>query len=176
MKHQIFITNWGTASSGKSASIRYAFELLRDRYPSTTTVLLPTTGYNPTGDVKAVVEIFTPCGKSVKVGIESYGDTADRVKESINDFIARGCDIILNACHTSGNTMKAILAMQPSGWQVIWMSNARMKMGRLNIANPVSHQAPLTNADKLLQDKFNRDYAHYAVALIERLVLNDGVI
>ena len=169
MQNKIIIANdkWGDA--GKSTSIRYVFELLKERYNST--VLIPQNGiYDPTQDVKAIVEIPQPEGKFVKVGIESEGDPRSRQPWSIDDFIAQGCEILLVACRWTLKSEKKVYEIcQNKGWQIIWFDNSTMRVD-------VKCNSKLKQQDNQLQDQLSRDYGFYVASLIERLVLTGGVI
>lgn len=169
MHNKIVISNdkWGDA--GKSTSIKYAFEVLKERYNYT--ILLPATGiYDPAQDVKAIVEIPQPNGGIVKVGIESEGDPRSRQPWSIDDFIAQGCEILLVASRWTLKSEKKIYEIcKNQNWQIIWFDNSTIWVDD-------KHNKNLKQQDKRLQDKLSRDYGFYVASLIERLVLRGGVI
>ena len=100
---KFIIVNWGKACVGKTPSLRIVFDILSSKYPAT--ILEERNGK----DIKAVVTI----GK-YKIGIETQGDpkpyfvTAD----SMADFRQIGCQIVVAACRTSGNTWNAVYEME----------------------------------------------------------------
>lgn len=169
MTHKIIIANdkWGDA--GKSTSIRYAFEVLKERYNYT--VLIPENGiYDPTQDVKAIVEIPQLNGDIVKVGIESEGDPRSRQPWSIDDFIAQGCEILLVASRWTLKSEKKVYEIcQNQDWQIIWFDNSTMWVDD-------KCNKHLKQQDKRLQDQLSRDYGFYVASLIERLVLTGGLL
>lgn len=179
MTHKIVIANWGMSNEGKSTSIRYAFEVLQARYNYT--VLLPATGiYDPAQDVKAIIEIPQPNGHIVKVGIESQGDPGTkacpaRITQSIKDFIASNCEIMLVACRTKGDTIGAVYYLRSLQWQIIWFDNSTMWVDSKNNRTDASGSR-LAQQDKQLQEQLSRDYGFYVASLIERLVLTGGII
>ena len=176
MHHKIVIANSKMAHNGKSTSIRYVFELLRTRYRST--VILPTTGYDPVQDVEAIVEIPQSDGHIVKVGIESQGDPETktyppRIIQSIKDFLVRECEIILVATRTKGDTIDEVGKLRNVGWQVIWFDNSTMRVDDY-CNKPDASGRKLDKQDERLQDQLSRDYGLYVASLIERLVLKEG--
>lgn len=85
---------------GKTESIRIAFEMLFERYPQYAILFDDGT---VSGDVKALLFI-----NGAKVGIESRGDSQSRQMQSIEEFAALGCDVILTASRSSGMTAAAV--------------------------------------------------------------------
>lgn len=176
MHHKIVIANSKQAQLGKSTSIRYVFELLSKRYNHR--VLRPVTGYDPTQDVEAIIEIPQSDGHIVNVGIESQGDPfyqQPQIKESIEHFLKEDCEIILVACRTKGATIAEVGKLRNIGWQAIWFDNSSMWVDSANNKIDASG-ARLDIQDNQLQDQLSRDYGFYVASLIERLVLTGGVI
>ena len=143
---KLIIANWGPKEQGKSASVKNVFYILRDKYP--TQVLIDN------GDIKAIVTI-----KGVKVGIESQGDPKyrteqSRLTKSINDFVAEGCEIIVCACRSSGETAGSVSRLIKDDFEVIWTQN-----DRTNIAS--------------LHSFLNRLYAEKTVKTIEARILEE---
>ena len=175
MKHKIVIANSKFANYGKSTSVRYVFEILSGRYPFS--VIEPATGYDPTKDVEAIIEIPHPNGDVIKVGIESMGDPGyARPAQSIKDFLAAGCEIILVATRTRKPTIGVVTDLRDNyGWQVIWFDNSTMWVD--DYCNKIDASGTrLDKQDKVLQDKLSRDYGFYVASLIERLVLTSGTL
>ena len=60
-------------------------------------------------DFTEIIEITGKKGK-IKVGINSAGDVAKQIEDAIDTFIANGCDIIIAASRTRGDTWNTIKA------------------------------------------------------------------
>lgn len=179
MTHKIVIANCKQAQNGKSTSIRYVFEILSKRYPKGLKVLKPDNGiYNPQEDVAAIIEIPQLNGEIVKVGIESMGDPGyARPHESVDEFIAAGCEIILVATRMRKPTITCVKNLRDRHkWQVIWFDNSTMKYSPFNKVDASGIKLDYMKPDKQLQDQLSRDYGFYVASLIERLVLTGGVI
>ena len=178
MTHKVVIANSKGANCGKSTSIRYVFEILSKRYPNGVKILKPDNGiYNPQEDVAAIIEIPQPKGEVVKVGIESMGDPGyARPQESVDKFVAAGCEIILVATRLKKPTIGCVTDLRDNyNWQVIWFDNSTMWVD--DWCNKIDASGSrLANQDEQIQDKLSWDYAHYVSSLIERLVLTGGVI
>lgn len=175
MTHKIVIANSKLANCGKSTSVRYVFEILSGRYPYR--VIEPATGYDPTQDVEAIIEIPQPNGEIVKVGIESMGDPGyARPRKSIDDFLAANCEIILVATRMRKPTIKCVTDLRDlRNWQAIWFDNSTMWVDDYcNKADASGSR--LAIQDKRLQNQLSRDYGFYVASLIERLVLTGGMI
>ena len=131
MRHKIVIANSKQAQLGKSTSIRYVFELLSKRYNHR--VLRPATGYDPTQDIEAIIEIPQADGHIVKVGIESFGDPGyTTLHDSIDQFLAEECEIILMACRTKGDTIAEVGRLRNLKWQAIWFDNSSITVDSHN--------------------------------------------
>jgi len=173
MHHKIVIANSKFANYGKSTSVKYVFELLSSRYNYH--VKIPVTGYDPTADVVAIVEIPQSDGHIVKVGIESMGDPGyERPQESVDYFRNVGCEIILIATRIRRPTIGYVTDLRDNHhWQVIWFDNSTMWVDDYN-NKPDLSGTRLDKQDKQLQDQLSRDYGFYVASMIERLVLNNG--
>ena len=178
MTHKIVIANSKPAHYGKSTSVRYVFEILSSRYPLGLKILKPDSGvYSRDEDVAAIIEIPQSKDESVKVGIESMGDPGyARPQESVDKFVAAGCEIILVATRLKKPTIGCVTDLRDNhNWQVIWFDNSTMWVDDwCNIIDASGTR--LANQDEQIQDKLSWDYAHYVASLIERLVLTGGVI
>lgn len=176
MRHKIVIANWGESNTGKSTSIRYVFELLSKRYNHR--VIRPATGYSPSSDIEAIIEIPQSDGHIVKVGIESQGDPGSsyippQIKKSIEYFLKEDCEIILVACRTKGATIHEVNKLRANKWQVIWFHNSTMWVDSINNIIDASGKR-LDKQDEHLQDQLSRDYGFYVASLVERLALKEG--
>lgn len=173
MHHKIVIANSKFANYGKSTAVKYVFEILSSRYPYS--VIEPATGYDPTQDVEAIIEIPQTNGDVVKVGIESMGDPGyARPKKSINDFLAADCEIILIATRIRKPTIGYVTDLRDNrNWQVIWFDNSTMWVDET--CNHIDASGTrLDQQDQHLQDQLSRDYGFYVASLIERLVLKES--
>src|SRR5580693_7524427 len=91
----------GASNQGKSASIKEIVQRITLRFPSAFV------DYKiNTADVKAIIQIG-----HVKIGIESQGDPGSRLGASLQEFIKEGCDIIVCATRTRGETVELVNEM-----------------------------------------------------------------
>lgn len=132
---KMVISNWGGRERGKSSSVKNVYALLNKKYPSTVLI--------NNGDIKAKVQIG-----DVLVGIESQGDPKSRQGASLMDFLKMGCDIIVCASRSYGETCENIKELKKHGFQVVWTQNDR-------------------SDDENLHDYLNWKYAERVVEMIE---------
>lgn len=92
------IADCGHGYMGKSTSIKGVWNILSNKYPNNL--------IKDDGDVQGVVNI-----NNCLIGIESQGDPDSRMPESIDDFEQIGCDIILTACRTRGETYNKLFEL-----------------------------------------------------------------
>ena len=64
-----------------------------------------------------IVEITGKTGR-VRVGINSAGDVASDIKIAIDAFISNGCDIIIAASRTRGDTWGTIKAYSQQSYSI----------------------------------------------------------
>ena len=104
----------GASNQGKSASIKEIVQRITLRFPSAFV------DYKiNTADVKAIIQIG-----HVKIGIESQGDPGSRLGASLQEFIKEGCDIIVCATRTRGETVELVNEMFAKyHYDIIWTSN-----------------------------------------------------
>lgn len=134
--NNLVIANNGKAQSGKSSSIKEVFNKLIATYPYKVLI--------KDGDIKAIITIG-----NVLVGIESQGDPNSRMMQSMNDFVSMGCQIIVAACRTSGETYNKIIELdQINGYDIIWASNDK------------------TSISQCHRDILNKKYAERVIDLI----------
>ncbi len=88
----------GGSKCGKSETLRNVIQLLTSKYPMATVNILID------GNIDKKV-VFTNL-KGLTVGIETQGDPNFRLKNSLDDFMKRGCNIIFCACRTRGMTVQ----------------------------------------------------------------------
>lgn len=134
--NNLVIANKGKAECGKSSSIKEVFNKLITIYPYNILI--------KDGDIKATITIG-----NVLVGIESQGDPNSRMMQSMNDFVSMGCQIIVAACRTSGETCNKIIELnQVSGYDIIWATNDKTAISQQH------------------QDILNKKYAERVIDLI----------
>lgn len=138
--NKLVIANIGVGNRGKSTSIKECFKLLSSRYPKNVTIIHAL----KSGDVKAIVDV-----NGTLVGIESQGDPKSRMPDSLISFRKAGCEIILIACRTYGETYDAIMDMKKYGYQIVWTANDK------------------NWEDDRIVDYLNSKYAEHILQLIE---------
>lgn len=107
---KLVIANRGSKEQGKTSSIREVFNILDAKYP--------TNVYIDYGDILATILIG-----DVLVGLESQGDPGSRIFDSLKKFVELGCDVIVCACRSYGDTTNAVYALSNDGYQVIFATN-----------------------------------------------------
>ena len=107
---KLVIANRGSKEQGKTSSIREVFNILNAKYP--------TNVYIDYGDILATILIG-----DVLVGLESQGDPGSRIFGSLKKFVELGCDVIVCACRSYGDTTNAVYALSNDGYQVIFATN-----------------------------------------------------
>ncbi|SFW78457.1 hypothetical protein [Chitinophaga sancti] len=104
----------GTASTGKSSSIKAIVNNIHTYFPQATIEFIISDG-----DINVLVKIG-----EVIIGIESQGDPNSRLQKSLADFAELNCDIIICASRTSGMTVDWIDSMfSKCNYDIIWTSN-----------------------------------------------------
>ena len=105
---KLFIYDSLPREVGKSRSIKAIFHVLKHRkdlgeLDFTYEVLLGSDEFPNTEDLKAILYY-----RGVTIGLESQGDPKSRIVASIEEFVKKGCDIIMCACRTKGKDVRAI--------------------------------------------------------------------
>lgn len=59
---------------------------------------------------------------NIKIGIESKGDPNTQLKERLFELKESGCNIIICATRTKGDTVQAVRDLY-SDYRVVWLSN-----------------------------------------------------
>lgn len=114
------IVNKGHGFVGKSSSIKMVYQKLKSLYPSNIKVI--NEAKHKDDDITAIIDV---CG--VLVGIESQGDPNSRMFNTLPKFVEMGCEIIVCACRTWGETKKKIESLNKDGFDIIWTTNPRNK-------------------------------------------------
>lgn len=111
MKSKTIIAVRGVANQGKSASIKIAYSLLREIYPTAKIEEL-----HIGVDITVVITI-----DGGKVGIESQGDPNSRLFQSLDHFVNIGCKVIVCATRSRGATVEAVNSLAGK-YRVEWYS------------------------------------------------------
>ena len=149
---KLVIANRGSKEQGKSTSIREVFNILAAKYASGNekdVYIDPTNVYIDYGDIMATIQIG-----DVLVGLESQGDPGSRIFDSLKKFVDLGCDIIVCACRSYGDTTDAVYALANDGYQVILAQNDK-------------------SDDEAMQAVLNKKYATRVVDMIEERIRGD---
>lgn len=121
------IAIWGNAIQGKSTSIREIASRIPARFPGSSVTYL----IQGDVDIKAIAII-----NGLKVGIESQGDPNSRLRQSLDDFVAQGCEIIICATRTRGDTVDAVNELYSNHrYDIIWTSNLFSNEKDINYLN-----------------------------------------
>lgn len=132
---KLVIANRGSKEQGKTSSIREVFNVLAAKYP--------TNVYIDYGDIMATIQIG-----DVLVGLESQGDPSSRIFDSLKKFVELGCDVIVCACRSYGDTTDTVYALANDGYQVIFAQNDK-------------------SDDETMQVVLNKKYATRIVEMLE---------
>jgi len=106
----------GTEKSGKSTTIRKVYEILKSEYDSQISNIVE---YIIGVDIKVILVI-----NGIKIGIESQGDPGGRLGESLNEFVEKGCAVIICTTRTRGAKVSLVNGLQP-GYRVVWFHQVR---------------------------------------------------
>jgi hypothetical protein len=104
----------GKGNVGKSQTVKMAYDLLKSMHKNVKEEYKIQTDI----DVRVVLTIGTK-----KIGIESQGDPGSRLKDSLLLFVEVGCQVIVCATRTRGQTVNAVEELQPD-YEVLWLKQA----------------------------------------------------
>ncbi len=112
---RLVIADRGCGGLGKSSAVKSVYYLLKSE--GYEPELEEWQGWEEYGDIKAIFLI-----NGVKVGIESQGDPDSKMEGTIDEFIERGCEIIVTACRTKGSTFTKVRDYlgDKLGFDIIW--------------------------------------------------------
>lgn len=110
------IALYGRSNVGKTATIKKFTRLLKEHYGDAIHIQ-KLKDHDPDWDVQLLVTIH---GRLI-VGIESQGDTGDRVWPSMGVFAEAACDIIFCATRTRGETCYAVESLMEKGYKLEWL-------------------------------------------------------
>ncbi|WP_405576850.1 hypothetical protein [Winogradskyella sp. Asnod2-B02-A] len=130
MKQKTIIVSSGTANIGKSMTL--------SRLGKQLVVAGATTSHTfPKKDYHAYLQY-----KGMKIGVQTYGDRQDLVKDGLNAFNAKSCDIIAIASKGYGATVKAIESFAlANDYRVIWTSPYRVLDGSITATDIKDYSA-----------------------------------
>lgn len=145
---KLVIANRGAGQIGKSASILAVYHLLKER------------GFKPileewqyeyeNGDIKAIFEI-----NDVKVGIESQGDPGCEMEAAMEEFVEKGCEIIVAACRTKSDTYEKVrtyLGVE-KGYDVLWCAHYVYPREKADSTWRILNKAYAEQVLELIQDR-----------------------
>lgn len=105
------IADYGGGDIGKSSAIKEVYNQIKRSYPQCVEL-----DYYFDGDIRSIFEI-----NKTKIGIESQGDPYSRQPVSLDSFLQKGCDIIIVACRTKGDTIEKVRNFERyHGYRIIW--------------------------------------------------------
>ena len=147
---KLVIAKRGAGGIGKSSANKCVCHLLEERGFS---LLLKQWQHREDTDIMAIFDVH-----GIKVGIESQGDPGSDMEETMKEFVAKGCDIIITACRTKSSTFDKVRYFlgEQNNYDILWYAH-------------YVYQAPNAMAAR---DDFNRRYAEQVVQLIEDRINN----
>lgn len=120
------IAVYGRAGEGKSSTIKEVHKLLLANYPNANSVAPYNSNYY--GDILTAIMVG-----NIKIGFESQGDpnsrmvTEDSLRELGGDPAdgeLYGCDIIVCASRTSGQTVDKVIELSNEyNYRIVWLSS-----------------------------------------------------
>lgn len=152
MPRKTIIANMGEGETGKSDSIKRAYEKLCKVADSVPLPLRDPEKFS--GDVCAIITI-----NEVKVGIVSHGDVITTIKDCIDELIRHECQIILASGRNSYKAICLLKSYYNKGYRIWRTSNARI-YEYIDTNNP-------RVAPKGIQTRFNENWAQEIAHLIE---------
>lgn len=130
MKQKTIIVVSGKGNIGKSMTLSRLGEQL---YKSGAT----TSQTFPAKDYHAYLQY-----KGKKMGVQTYGDTERLVKDGLNAFNTKGCDIIAIASKGFGATVKAIESFaKANDYRVVWTTPYRVWDGSISESDTKDYAA-----------------------------------
>lgn len=108
----------GRENKGKSETLRILIQKIREKYPSVSYIPYE----KDDKDEKCVFDNLN----GLKIGVETQGDPGYRQPQSLQDFAQMKCDVIICACRTKGNTVKAI-ELYRNDYEIIYVKKSISK-------------------------------------------------
>ena len=123
----------GNANQGKSETIKEVARLLIAAYPA---AAMTPAKIDFSKDIKLILTL-----DGLKIGIESQGDPNSRLPKSLEEFALAGCDLIICATRTSGETVNAVQNLHAvHNYDIVWVSNYRSRQKSNSALNKLSAQ------------------------------------
>ena len=151
----------GPSKTGKTQTNRTFDELLRAKFPGA----IVEHEHRSPAELRAVLSI-----DGVKIGIETTGENIKRINESFDLFVKLGCELIICATRTKGQTVAAVESLP--GYEAVWFERraeadpvarlfsniamARQLVDETEKALPVSKPAVLSRAGRWLKEARQR--------------------
>ena len=133
----------GIGGQGKTTALKKLYERIKEKYPkmSPQTFLI-----DKNGDIKVIFTI-----QGVKIGFETQGDPSSRITGSIDDFVNEGCELIVCACRTKGETYNKLFEIDPPVYRRIEAPNFICDQENLyDMLNDLYADSLLQMIDKIL--------------------------
>jgi hypothetical protein len=125
----------GGLHTGKTLSISLLYELMK----SNGYILLKDKRIS---DSREFAVLFQKKGE--KIGVATYGSTAERIRSVLNAYSDWGCDIMVCACYKAGVTRKVLENYSDAKRKYIAKTVATFKRNKLS--------ANLSDAQKMLEE------------------------
>lgn len=110
---KVVLVDYGAGEQGKSAAIKAVYKALIEGIEG-----VNVENHVEDGDVKAELTI-----DDYRIGIESQGDPESRIYASLAEFAQNGCDMIITACRTKGDTIEEVRHLREKGYKIIWVQH-----------------------------------------------------
>lgn len=145
MKKKIIIALKGLSKVGKTSTIRKVYEQLKEKYPNFKIRDLKKLPVN----ISSIIII-----KGVKVGIESRGNPKPkrRLSESLKSFVKIGCQVIICATRTKGETVKAVKRLQ-GAYEILWIKKVRLPYKKHERDNSEKAREIIRQIEKIIRSK-----------------------
>ena len=149
---RLVIADRGCSDLGKSAAVKCVYYLLKSEGYR---LELEKWQYREEyGDIKAIFNF-----DGVKVGIESQGDPGYDMESTIDEFVEKGCEIIVTACRTKGSTFVKVRDYlgKELGFDIVWSA----------------HDVYPGQKDIKILNNLNHNYAQRVKGIIEGRIRGD---
>ena len=136
------IALYGTANTGKSSTIKFVYDLLRNKYPNAKSneIIMH-------ADIKVFITV-----NNKKIGIESQGDPISRLGDSLKYFVSIGCNVIICATRTRGRTVDAVNELKGK-FEIKWIKQDYISdISKQNSYNTTKAKAIIREAEMVINE------------------------
>lgn len=146
MINKLVIANRGAGYIGKSSSVRFVYQLLKDNGHK----LLVEEWQGE--DIKAIFDI-----NGVKVGIESQGDPGYDMEKTMEEFVGTNCDIIITSCRTRLDTYHKVTDYlgEENGYDILWAAHYVYQAPEADESRALLNARYAQQVYQLIQDRIN---------------------